>query len=74
MKRRSRLFFSIAQSIDPTRVDADFGPRDDTGSESLRSARRVGGTELRSPEDYLAVFDSTMARFWVLQRRGDAER
>lgn len=57
--------FSIAQSIDP---NARLMLTSDHGMTPVRNHYDLLGKleelNLRSPEDYLAVFDSTMARFW----------
>lgn len=57
--------FSIAQSIDP---NARLMLTSDHGMTPVQNHYDLLGKleelNLRSPEDYLAVFDSTMARFW----------
>lgn len=60
-----RRLFDAARDIDP---GASFTITSDHGMTPVRGhydlVKDVENLSLRTPEDYLAVYDSTMARFW----------
>jgi hypothetical protein len=60
-----RQLFALAQNIDQ---DATFTVISDHGMTPVRNRYDILGDieslHLRMPDDYLAVYDSTMARFW----------
>jgi hypothetical protein len=68
---RLRAVFETARAVDP---DASLTVLSDHGMTPVRQTynlvteiERLG---LTMPEDYLAVYDSTMARFWFFSSRG----
>jgi predicted AlkP superfamily pyrophosphatase or phosphodiesterase len=68
---RLRQLFQAARRADP---GATFAVTSDHGMTPVRGhydlVRDVVALGLRIPEDYLAVYDSTMARFWFFSERG----
>lgn len=60
-----RRIYDAAQDVS---ADATFAVGSDHGmtrvSEKYDLLKHLEGSDLRMPKDYLAVFDSTMARFW----------
>lgn len=72
--RRLREIFEAARSIDG---EASFTITSDHGMAPVRGhydlVKEVEGLGLGMPEDYLAVYDSTMARFWFFSDRGRQE-
>jgi len=71
---RLRELFAAARRHDP---DASFIITSDHGMTPVRQhydlVRDVKSLGLSMPEDYLAVYDSTMARFWFFSERGRRE-
>ncbi|HTG59338.1 MAG TPA: alkaline phosphatase family protein [Terriglobia bacterium] len=67
---RLRQLFQAARLIDP---DATFTVTSDHGMTPVRGqydlVRDVAELGLKLPEDYLVVYDSTMARFWFFSDR-----
>jgi len=67
---RLRQLFQAARRIDP---GATFAVTSDHGMTPVRGqydlVRDVAALGLKLPEDYLAVYDSTMARFWFFSDR-----
>jgi predicted AlkP superfamily pyrophosphatase or phosphodiesterase len=63
--RGLRRLFDAARAVDP---DATLTITSDHGMTPVRGhydvVKDVEGLALKMPEDYLAVYDSTMARFW----------
>lgn len=68
---RLRAVFETAQAVDP---GASFTVLSDHGMTPVRQTynlvAEVERLGLTMPDDYLAVYDSTMARFWFFSRRG----
>jgi len=68
---RLRQLFQAARDADP---DATFTVASDHGMTPVHGhydlMRDVAALGLKMPEDYLAVYDSTMARFWFFSERG----
>jgi len=68
---RLRQLFQVARDADP---DATLTIASDHGMTPVRGhydlIRDVAALRLKIPEDYLAVYDSTMARFWFFTERG----
>jgi hypothetical protein len=66
--RSLRSLFELAREIDPA---ASFTVFSDHGMTPVRKQHDVAGAVerlgLRMPEDYLSVYDSTMARFWFFR-------
>ncbi len=66
-----RRVFVAAQSVSE---DAAFAIASDHGmtpvAQTYDLLRHLEGLKLRMPDDYLAVFDSTMARFWFFNDSG----
>ena len=60
-----RKLFNLARALDP---DASFTIFSDHGMTPIHRrydlVKDLEQLDLRSPDDYLAVYDSTMARFW----------
>lgn len=68
---RLRSVFEAARAIDP---DASFTVFSDHGMTPVRRTCdlviEIERLDLNMPDDYLAVYDSTMARFWFFSSRG----
>ncbi len=68
---RLRQLFGAARRIHP---EATFTVTSDHGMTPVHGhydlVRDVAAVGLKMPEDYLAVYDSTMARFWFFSERG----
>jgi hypothetical protein len=68
--RRLRQLFEAVRRVDP---DATFTVTSDHGMTPVRGhydlVGDVAALGLKMPEDYLAVYDSTMARFWFFTER-----
>lgn len=68
---RLRAVFEAARAVDP---DAVFTVLSDHGmtpvGQSYNLVAEIERLNLTMPDDYLAVYDSTMARFWFFTRRG----
>ncbi len=68
---RLRSVFETARAADP---GASFTVLSDHGmtpvGQTYNLVAEIERLGLRTPEDYLAVYDSTMARFWLFSRRG----
>jgi hypothetical protein len=62
--------FHAARAADPEAIMAVVS---DHGMTPVRRhfdlAQRIAGLDLKMPSDYVAVFDSTMARFWFFSER-----
>ncbi len=71
---RLRELFGSTQQMDP---DASLTVFSDHGMTPVRFhydlIKEVDSLGLRMPEDYLAVYDSTIARFWFFSKRGRHE-
>ncbi|HKV29059.1 MAG TPA: alkaline phosphatase family protein [Candidatus Acidoferrales bacterium] len=69
-----RRIFDAARQVN---ADATFTISSDHGmtpvSQNYDLAKRFEESTLRMPEDYLAVFDSTMARFWFFNEHARTE-
>ena len=68
---RLRQLFQVARDADPSAtftIASDHGMTPVHGHYDL--VRDVAALSLKMPEDYLAVYDSTMARFWFFTERG----
>ncbi|HWR37609.1 MAG TPA: alkaline phosphatase family protein [Clostridia bacterium] len=65
-----RELFAVARSLDP---DATLAVFSDHGMTPVREhydlIRDINALGLQMPKDYLAVYDSTMARFWFFNDR-----
>ncbi len=68
-----RELLSAARRVDP---DATLTVFSDHGMTPVRHhydlAAHVGRLGLKMPDDYLAVYDSTMARFWFFSRHAES--
>ncbi len=68
---RLRAVLETARTVDP---DASFTILSDHGmtpvGQSYNLVAEIERLGLRMPDDYLAVYDSTMARFWFFTSRG----
>ena len=68
---RLRAVFARAREVDP---DASFTVLSDHGMTPVRQTfnlvAEIERLRLTMPDDYLAVYDSTMARFWFFSDRG----
>jgi hypothetical protein len=68
---RLHELFQAARRADP---DATFTITSDHGMTPVRGhydlVRDIAALRLKMPEDYLAVYDSTMARFWFFSEPG----
>jgi hypothetical protein len=68
---RLRAVFEAARAVDP---DASFTVLSDHGmtpvGQSYDLVAEIAGLDLTMPDDYLALYDSTMARFWFFTGRG----
>jgi hypothetical protein len=68
---RLRTVFETARALDP---EAAFTVLSDHGmtpvGQSFDLVAEIERLGLRMPDDYLAVYDSTMARFWFFSSRG----
>lgn len=68
---RLRAVFETARAVDP---DASFTVLSDHGmtpvGQTYNLVAEIEQLGLTMPEDYLAVYDSTMARFWFFNSRG----
>jgi hypothetical protein len=68
---RLRAVFEAARAVDP---DASFTVLSDHGmtpvGHTYNLVAEIEQLGLTMPEDYLAVYDSTMARFWFFSSRG----
>jgi len=69
-----RELFDVARSIDE---DASFTITSDHGMTPIRHqvdlVTQIEKLRFAMPEDYLAVYDSTMARFWFFNERAERE-
>ncbi len=69
--QRLRAVFESARGVDP---DAAFTVLSDHGMTPVRQTYNlvadIERLSLTMPDDYLAVYDSTMARYWFFSRRG----
>ncbi|HET7212319.1 MAG TPA: alkaline phosphatase family protein [Terriglobia bacterium] len=68
---RLRELFQAARRVDP---EASFTVISDHGMAPVRGhydlLADIEALGLKMPQDYLAVYDSTMARFWLFSERG----
>jgi len=67
---RLRALFATARKVDP---EVSLTVLSDHGMTPIRAKydllAEIGGLGLRMPDDYLAVYDSTMARFWFFSNQ-----
>lgn len=72
-EKKLSLVFEAARAVDPgavLSVVSDHGMTPVVRRFDL--AQRIAALRLKMPRDYLAVYDSTMARFWVFNERASA--